>query len=262
MRRQSWRHFRKQLGYPASTEAGIFSHFIDHLRKETEKYLGMNIDSAVVTYPTLVALYREEIYDGLENSDLRTLELMNPFGLLQRPPHEVNAAYGGNGLGLCEHYLNATSCQEELASVPYKYTLAIIYTEMSLSAVLKWLSSPYDYSGTDNIQYDNLIDWEAGLGSLPNFTDPASYWERVGDLIATIPKKSWVHEIPRIILLGESAENDQFLRVLNDTLSDALEDFPTIYSINPLFVAARGAAEFGARVQDVILLREKEKAEE
>jgi hypothetical protein len=72
---QRWRNLRKKEGNPASKEAGIFSHLIDDLRTQGEKYLGTNIQAVVATYPAMKGLYREEIYDGLGYSILRALEL-------------------------------------------------------------------------------------------------------------------------------------------------------------------------------------------
>ena len=82
----------------------------------------------------------------------------------------------------------------------------------------------------------------------------------VGKLIAKLLNDRFTPTVTSVILLGESAGNSKFLQILNETLDNVLEDFPTVYSFNPLFVAARRAAEFAHRIQENILLRESDRA--
>ena len=159
MRRQGWRNLRKRLGYPASKEAGIFCLLINDLRKEAETYLETSICSVVVAYPTLGSTAKKSMMDGELKASRARAQMA--FGTLAtpRPPREMLAAYGGNDLGLCEHYLHFAACKEELVSIPVEKAMAIIYTETSFSAHFSIMHSAYETS--PNIRYNefnNFID--------------------------------------------------------------------------------------------------------
>jgi hypothetical protein len=213
----------------------------------------------VAAYPSLKGLYREEIYDGLEYAKLRALELRWPQGHLGRPPHELTAAYGGNGLGLCEHYLNASNCKEELDALGIDKVLSLIYSEEALSAVWAWKKSAYPFwLDQRNNEVNNLIDWDAGCGFLA-WEGERDDWNRVRSMIkeSLTDVNGHLVEVNTVLLLGESARRKEFKCVVSETLRELLRDMPRIYEFDPLFVAARGAAEFAWRIQEVILQSER-----
>jgi len=232
----------------------VLSTLIKLLHAEAEKYLKTEITSVVVAYPELCALYREEIYDALDYIHLRPLEkeYSREQGL-SFPPHEHSAAYAGNSLGLCEHYLNSSVCYNEIAQLPEDSVFTVYYTQNSISTSLHYMRSAYVLA-IEALGLHNSIDWDAGLSSLPNFDTPEAYWRKVRDAILTPPKNK-THlfgPVTAAVISGEEAHNPNFLIVMNDILDELAVDPAKRHFHEPVFGIASGAAEFGARVQDII----------
>ena len=64
--------------------------------------------SAVVSYPSVMAMYQEDIEDAVEYVGLPLLERMNTF-----QPRDIIAAYAGLGIGLCQNYHDMEKCRAE-----------------------------------------------------------------------------------------------------------------------------------------------------
>lgn len=252
--RQAWRDFRKRHGYPASSDTGVLSVLIKLLHAEAESYLETKITSVVVAYPELCALYREEIYDALDYIRLRPLEkeYSREQGL-SFPPHEHSAAYARSGLGLCEHYLNSSTCYNEIAQLPEDSVFTVYYTQDSVSTSLHYMRSAYVLA-LEGLGLHNSVDWAAGLSSLPNFDTPEAYWRKVRDAILTPPqnKTHLFGSITAAVVSGEEAHNPEFLIVMNEILDELAVDPAKRYFHEPVFGVASGAAELGRRVQDIL----------
>ncbi|KAL9113657.1 MAG: hypothetical protein Q9187_007586 [Circinaria calcarea] len=97
-----------------------------------------------------------------------------------------------------------------------------------------------------------LIDHEAGLGSLANYPDnPGAYWDRVRLRLIELPLEDWTkRRVTKVLFLGESALDKEFLQVVEDAMRRLQGDIPTIYQSDPLYIAAEGAAEFAQRAQE------------
>lgn len=107
--RELKRKFKKLIGFPASPDVGALGNVLKQLRSKTEEELGHAISTVVTASPRLKALYEEDIVDAIEYAGLKPLTNRAPF----RQPHELSAAYAGNGLGLCKHYVDFGVCQAE-----------------------------------------------------------------------------------------------------------------------------------------------------
>ena len=97
------------------------------------------------------------------------------------------------------------------------------------------------------------IDLDAGLDSLPKPGDVQdAYWDLVRLRLIELPLSGYekVH-VDRVILIGESSSNQNFLDVVRDSMSRLQsDDLPSISLYDPLYVAAQGAAVFAKRAQE------------
>lgn len=234
---------RKRLGFPASKDVGLLSKLIQQLRRKTEMKLGQRICSVVVSSSFSIALYEEDISDALKYAGLEPLTDRS----LQNQPHQLSAASGGAGLGLCEHYEDLRKCKQEEKDLPYEQILVISFTEDALEVSLAAMKSAYQPFEPVN---HHLIDWDLGENSLNNCSRADAYWMVVRRRILELgyseyPKK----QITTVMLLGESAHNEEFQHNVIDALQEFQDDLPVIHGADPLYLAARGAAEYAKRAK-------------
>lgn len=193
--------------------------------------------------PNAIALYDEDICDAMDYVGIRCLTGHN----VNHQSHGLQAAYAGYGLGLCEKYADYEACVEEEQQMPQRQVFAIDFTQNSLSVDMR--------SMTDTMYVFNpqrsRIDWEAGLASLQHYTDPEAYWDRVRAIVLELPLTKYEkHDITTVLLLGESALNDVFLAVVHEVLGAVQTSKPEIFVADPVYVAAKGAAELAKRIQE------------
>lgn len=242
--RQILRAVRKRLGFPASDDVGLLSELIQHLRKLTESSLGQSIDSVVVSFSRNVALYEEDINDAIEFAGLKLLTGTS----FHQQPHQLAVAYAGSGLGLCEHYNDAEKCQEEENRFAREQVLAISYTEDALEVSLSIVENAYQPYETS---HSHFIDWGMGEGSLADYSRADAYWVVVRRRILELSYRDYVKKpITQVILLGESALGEAFQHVLLAALHEFQDELPTIHQADPLYLAAKGAAEFAKRARE------------
>lgn len=233
------RKARKLVGLPASKDVGTLASVIKSLRALAEEKLDYSISTAFVTTPHLVALYKEDTDDALEYAGLKSPELPVGYG---HPIHELCTSYAGYGLGLCQNYANISECKAEERSMSEELVLGISYTKSALMTSLSPMRTAYSAL---NWPQNYIQDFELGHDSLHNNPREEYYWESVRNRILELPVKDWTHKpIAKVLLLGESAVDATFLRVLEETLSSLQKDMPEIMKNCPVFAAAKGAAEF------------------
>jgi hypothetical protein len=105
------------------------------------------------------------------------------------------------------------------------------------------------------------LDYELGLDGW-NISKPAEFWTRVQSHLRTLPLEH-PRPITRLLLAGDSAKNEMFLKVLRDALAEVssiqrahtvqLDSSVRVTSsnlVNPVFAAARGAAIYARRRQE------------
>ena len=239
--RQAERKARKAAGIPASSEVAVLSTMIQSLRSATGSHLGHDINSAVATTPHLVALYLEDIHDAFEYLHLRHLDLPVRYGLLR----ETSAAYAGYGHGLCSDYTDQVACKSEQQNMPNDVVMAVLYTTSALMVSLSILSSSYYLWESPERHIEDF-----GLGSAANCDNSGStfYWEKIRDRLMEIMVTHQYYEKPRkVLLMGESANDARFQRVLDDVLRSVMHDQPEYYREQMEEVAALGAAEMAKR---------------
>ena len=106
------RKVNKLLGRPSTSEVGILSTILSSLAVQTEAKLNQTIDKVVVTTPFFPALTDKDLNDALEYAGLRSW-LVYPLPY-PKMIYTSNAAFAGNGQGLCTHWDHLYACHDEL----------------------------------------------------------------------------------------------------------------------------------------------------
>ena len=204
------------------------------------------LPSALPAFPNFPGLSYDLIQEAMRDADIATL------GDQRVAP--VGAAAAANGIGLCQNFTDIEACENEEASMPMSRVLAVEYTKTALTITL----SPFQASRKG---FDWTIDraWDLGANALKDSNgeqDAEVYWQRVRDEIQKIPARMASDKpVSRVLVMGESALVETFLRVMNDALHDVLDTgaLVEVYDsqmLDPAFAAARGAAEFGKRLME------------
>lgn len=230
------------MGFPASKDVGTLGSVIISLRALAEEKLGHSVSLAVATTPRLVALYEEDVDDALEYAGLKSGDVPYKRG---RPPHELSTGYAGYGLGLCQDYTDSAKCWAEETDMPVEIVLAILYTRSALTTSLSGMKTAY---GAMEWPQNYIQDFELGHDSLHNNPSEEYYWESLRDRIRELTIKEFDHRrITKVLLFGESALDATFLKVLEESIASLQDDIPEIVKDDPVFAAAKGAAEFAKR---------------
>lgn len=243
--REMMRSFRKNLGLPASSDVGKLGNMIRQLRKATEEKLGEKIKTAVVTRPELPALYHEDMVDALEYAGLEYLEACWDCPI----QFELWSGYAGNGFGLCRDFNDTDACKKEIGTMPVEVVISLLFTETTLEVHQGYLSSAYLFSEYPDMRVDLYSNsWDIGHGSMPSGEgEKQQYWDMVYSRIYVVTKKFVSLPIKMVIFQGESASNRHFLEVVKNLLAELQPEAPEYLYEDPIFVAARGAAEYGFR---------------
>ncbi len=232
---------RKNAGLPASGDMAVLSTMLASLREAVESHLGHCVYSAAATMPHLVALYLEDIHDAFEYLDLQYLDMPVRYGRL----HETSTAYAGYGFGLCSRYTDLPTCKAQQQAMPDDVVMAVLYTASALTVTLSVIKSAY-YLWEPS--YRHIEDFDLGSDAKHDNPDETYYWERVRDRLREIIILHQYYERPsKVLLLGESAHEKQFQRILNEALKGVMDTLPEMYQADAERVAAVGAAEMAKR---------------
>ena len=239
--RQAKRQARKASGLPASEDVAVLSAMLDSLREAVEGHLGHRIQAAAATVPHLIALYLEDLHDAFEYVGLQSLDMPVRYGLLR----ETSAASAGHGLGLCTNYTDRDACKAEQQDMPDDVVMAVLYTHSALITSLAVTKSPY-YLWEPH--YRRIEDFRLGTDSRYDNPNEEYYWERLRDRLREIIVANQYSIKPtKVLLLGESARDDNFMRILTEALESVMEKVPEMYQENAESIAALGAAELALR---------------
>ncbi|KAI9821646.1 MAG: hypothetical protein M1827_002227 [Pycnora praestabilis] len=270
--RQWHRYFRKRLGFPASTDVAALADVLSKLKVQTDSFLGRlgPLELAFITVPNLPALYLEDLVDAAEHVKVQLLTLPDYIhrsgDQAQWPVSELNTAFAGNGFGRdglysgnIEAHLyydddNSNYSDSSVPKTPWsENVLSVLFTNTALTAYVLPLSSAAHFYAADGI-----ANFSLGLSSyysLPHVNSigsvNASYWFQIRLALRTA-LDSYLnrgHELGRVISYGESAHNEIFDSILREEVlaaqfRDEPEQQPHFSSNDPVFAAARGAAEF------------------
>jgi hypothetical protein len=245
--RQWWRTLRKKAGFPASSDVGIIVQTIDQLIAAAEHFLPpsqLPLSSALVVLPLTIALYPEDAKDALEYLGLQPLRGHNVYTVLRALP----AAYAGYGLGLCAHPSDFELCLEEEQKMSKRGVIAVDINSASISIDAQGMDTPmYVF-----VKEEVLLDWRGGL--LPG--EPDEIWDRIrGDirygvesLVRRSSKGKGEKFVDDVLMIGEKGGDDRLATIVREIVAEVQEEEATIWSEQPQFVVAEGAAELAKRL--------------
>jgi hypothetical protein len=200
-----------------------------------------------VTVPLLPAMYMEDLVDAAAFVGLQVLTL--PWGIYgdaysaHLPVTEINTAFAGMELGLDGIFPSKNETEPWSENI-----FSVLFTKKALTAQVSPIKRAPSFPAAEGIAnfslgleamdaMGNETYWHVVRSALKDALDSHSYWHRG-------------HELGRVILHGEAAENDIFQGVLREEVkaaqwSNEEEKQPQFWSVGPVFAGSRGAAIFG-----------------
>ncbi|KAF4549356.1 Hypothetical protein D9617_22g067020 [Elsinoe fawcettii] len=241
--RQEIRKWRKKIGLPASADVGVLAKMMVDLKEKANNFLDSPMDFVVVTILHLVAIYSEDISDAIEHAGLHSTKLWFFDHLI----YEETSSYAGNGLGLCEHFDQPGRCLNETYSHPREEVHTVLYTRDALKVAISFFSGAY-YLGSP--LYLHRLDFDLGSDKVQSLTaqeDIDEYWRSVRQTLTDVAVRRKWRRFDRVMLMGESAAMPEFRAQLEGAMSSVLDEMPLVNDADPLYVAAKGAAELAMR---------------
>ncbi|KAJ6190810.1 hypothetical protein N7519_000831 [Penicillium mononematosum] len=227
--RDWWRWLDTKLGRPVKADdVEIISDLLHKLKTSSEKTISQPLDRVAVTDPGFQSLTTATINAALRMLDLRTW--VGDSGYYTRRLVEGDAVYAASGYGLCPEYQDLFHCMDEFAETPDRLTSEALSRLTSVEA--------------------QLVDYELGLDHLLE-KDEAALWDRLRSQLQILPRE-FKYPITHLFLAGESATHPRSLAIFRDSMSELLPGPANIELVmDPTFAAARGAALYARRRQEV-----------
>lgn len=264
----SWRDWlrwlKEKLGWQAKADdVEIIRDLIHELKQATEEAISQPLDRVAVTTPDLPSPNKGTINAALRDLNLHTWVGDSPF--YTRRLVEADTVYAANGYGLCRNYQDLFDCSDEFENSPTPRVYLVSFSRRLLytSIIRPTHGEALAIYTSDKAQ---LLDFDMGLDRLAQaeVSDSASWGQLRRDLLVLPGESSG--PITHVLLAGESATHPRFLAILRDALADIsltpsigpqlttsdsrdLINLETI--IDPTFAAARGAALYARRRQEV-----------
>ncbi|KAF2035709.1 hypothetical protein EK21DRAFT_106560 [Setomelanomma holmii] len=127
--RQLWRAALQKIGRPAPYDAFVLSQMLEAIATITESFIH-HFQSATISYPTLTALYQEDIANAVI---YRGIKFLPSMGRRHNQPWKLVAAYAGHSLGFCKSYDDTARCHREEGDLrKAKGNIGRIYTKRTL----------------------------------------------------------------------------------------------------------------------------------
>lgn len=229
------------VGLPASYEVAILANVIHQLRTQLERAFSIQITEAVFTASHLMALYKDDLQDLAAHLKLRYMRPRREFHPLV---WETSSAYAGYGRGLCKAWHNNTECWlEEGREMPDISLLSVHYSHTALTVALAEIGGA---GGLWEPEYRHLENFTLGRDALDDYTQEEDYWEDVRKHLLFIMVEYGFRN-PQLIMITGDAADGKFMEHLKSTMLGHMGKVPDIISDDPIFAAAKGAAEFMRR---------------
>ena len=257
------RRLNKLVGRPSTPFVGTLASLIQPLLTAAQsKHPSLTLTRALITVPETPGLTDADFSDAMDYLGL-TLLITNKH--VASAPPELSAAYAGSGHGLCMHYPVIDTCEDEEADMPTAHILALSLTHHTFSA-----SYTYTRTAYRSVLESSATRFDLGLDHLPSsnpfpYPNPpptdalnpdAHYWAQIAHTIVEIGRTA-LRPLATVLLLGEDASNADFIRTAQEALRELLpeasaEEVAAMVRVptdgeGPLYLAAKGAAEFGKR---------------
>jgi len=240
--RQQLRKLRKSLGLPASKDAGILGQMVKDLRRETEDFLSHEIEIAAGSFPDLIALYDEEVWDAFEWAGIEHQQSNTYHDLTW----QVEAIFAASGFGLCPDYRNSSLCKDWNRQYPNLNLeeLHVLYTREALHVALTRTRTAYwHFLGPHTLFTDFSFGSKAATGD-------EDYWHRMHKRFMHFLNSNagnWRWAPPsKIFVYGESADNPVFRKLVREVARWNGNE-PQFFDKDPIFMPAKGTAELAKR---------------
>ncbi|KAF2200639.1 hypothetical protein GQ43DRAFT_481388 [Delitschia confertaspora ATCC 74209] len=239
--RQAWRSARKRAGRPASSDVGVLVDMLKRLADTASSYTGP-IVSAVISYPSAICLYQEDIVDAAEYLSLRALKGNHFY-----QPREMVAAYAGHGMGLCKSFKDKEKCTTEGLKLPERDVLLVEYTEVALLLHGGGMREAIDLATHD---FDEAASFKLGSKAVCEKYGALKVQEFV---LQFLRRRYRFLEPPQkmtVIMTGseESVQNSEVQEAVKTAVEEMGSAADMLTSL-PEYIAARGAAELAWRAQ-------------
>lgn len=250
------RLWNKFLGRPSTPEVGIIAELINAHRISIDRTLeqqNISVKRAILAIPEIPQLSWQDWQDAMEHCGL---ELLHTYKHIGQQVSEVSAAFAGSSYGLCQHYTDIDTCEDEEADMPYSYVLAVSLSQACFSAANTYMQSAFkDALGRQVTRLD------LGLGASNGSEGYDVFWSQIRNAIVDVGRLS-PKPLTTLLILGEEGHNPRFRTTIQEALRELLsmpfDDSSLLLELSsdstldqkPLWLAARGAAEFAKRTQE------------
>jgi hypothetical protein len=130
--------------------------------------------------------------------------------------------------------------------MPVTTVLMVLYTRNALCVEVSPMKSAYAYY--PYLMSPSSMDFNLGLQALHNNPDEEYYWQGVRDrIVAGVTGGLPANRPTKVFLLCDNTCRNTFKAVMEDALKSILGYVPDVYDDDPVFSAARDAAEFARR---------------
>ena len=250
------RVWNKLIGRPSTPEVGIIADLLGAHRTTIDRRLKkqrLRVQRAILAIPEVPQLSWQDWQDAMEYCKL---ELLNTNKHLGHNVPEVSAALAGSAHGLCEHYTDIDTCEDEEADMPESYILAVSLSQSCFS-----VTYTYTQSAITSILEKEVTRVDLGLGALNSSKGHSDYWVQLRNAIIDVGRSS-PRPLTTLLILGEEGDNPSFRKTVQEALRELLpqplDDLSMLSELSsdssldlrPLWLAARGAAEFAKRTQE------------
>ena len=252
------KRIRRNLGLPSTQDVARLAKILEQLKGAAEKHLQSSVVFVHVAVPMFPQICPDHLEEAAQLNGMATIELAGYHTQL----HELEAAYAGYGMGLCQDYMNSTSCRAEEEAMPSSSTLMISYTDTAF--ILDWYRmSKIRYQPRDSLTY--RTNWSLGSSDAPQkgSQEAEAYWQRLSVAIIDFMTSYQVimngTQADKLLLVGESSNHADFKSVVQDTMLRLQRELPVMYDNDSIYVAAKGAAELAKREEDLTAIEKEQK---
>jgi hypothetical protein len=250
--RDWWRWLNMKMSRPIKADdVEIISDLLQELKIATEKTIFQPLDRVAVTEPGFQSLDAETTNAALRILGLRTWVRDSVYYASRLV--EGDAVYAANGYGLCTNYEHRFQCSDEFEDSSVPTVFVVSYNHNLLYTSIMDLTSGEAFPHSSSLEAQ-LVDYELGLDSLlENDRGRTVLLDRLRSQLQILPRES-KYTVTHIFLAGESVTHPRFLATLRDSMSELSLDSATAkiqLAIDPTFAAARGAALYARRRQEV-----------
>lgn len=240
------RRWNRLLGRPSTTEIGIIASFLSEIKTKVQELTGLSVDQAVIAIPNLFEtdnIQRQQFQ--LDVDEASTHAGIKPIF----EPNWISAASAGvasQGWGLCSNYTDILTCEAEEETMPIETVLTVEYTKNALVVAMFRLQ-------TANSVSDKFTRVYFDIGA--NHEQEEDHWTIVKHRIQNLSMNIYKKMPTKVLVTGAAASSTEFLEALREALEglgiDKAFNETVASGYDPVFVVARGAAEFAKRKQEM-----------